>query len=91
MEKKAYGEKQAQIENMCREGQENKILTSLDMGNTFKLLKPKERILLWLAYVEGYSSNEIAKMTNTKENSVKVQIFRARKKFAGILRRREYK
>lgn len=90
VEKKVYGEKQAQIENMCREGQEHEILTSLDMGNTFKLLRPKERVLLWLAYVEGYSSNEIAGMTSAKENSVKVQIFRARKKFAAMLRRKEY-
>ena len=61
------------------------------MDNSFKLLKPRERILLWLAYVEGYSSKEIAEVTKTKENSIKVQLFRARKELANILRQKESK
>ena len=61
------------------------------MDNSFKLLKPRERILLWLAYVEGYSSKEIAEVTKTKENSIKVQLFRTRKELANILRQKESK
>lgn len=70
--------------------QEPEILLSLDMENTFQLLKQRARILLWLAYVEGYSCNEIAEITEIKTNSVKVQLFRARKELANILRQKEY-
>jgi RNA polymerase sigma-70 factor (ECF subfamily) len=52
-------------------------------------LKPKQRMLLWLAYVEGYTYSEIARITHTKENSLKVQLFRAREKLAGILKIQE--
>ena len=63
----------------------------MDMEKTFKSLKPRKRILLWLAYVEGYSYIEIAELTQTKENSVKVQLFRAREELANILKKRELK
>ena len=69
---------------------ESGILLSLDMEKTFQMLKPRERLLLWLAHVEGYSSNEIADLTGTKENSVKVRLFRARKELANILKKKEY-
>lgn len=72
------------------ESKEKEIFLALDMEKTFKLLKPKERNLLWLAYVEGYSHNEIAGITGVKEKSVKVQLFRVKKKFAGILRQKGY-
>jgi RNA polymerase sigma-70 factor (ECF subfamily) len=74
-----------------KQGQESGILFSLDMERIFKLLKPRERTLLWLAYGEGYSYSEIAEITETKENSVKVKLFRARKELANILRKKEYK
>jgi RNA polymerase sigma-70 factor (ECF subfamily) len=64
---------------------------ALDMERTFKLLKPKERHLIWLVYVEGYTHKEVAEIMDTKAQSVKVQLFRIRKKFAGILRQRGYK
>jgi DNA-directed RNA polymerase specialized sigma24 family protein len=47
-------------------------------------------MLLWLAYVEGYSYREIAQMTDTKENSLKVQLFRARERMANILKAQEH-
>lgn len=58
---------------------------SMDMERVFRLLKPGERTLLWLAYVESRSHKEISEITGVKEKSVKVQLFRIRKKFAGIL------
>ena len=63
---------------------------ALDMEKTFKLLKPKERNLLYLAYVEGYSHSEIAGITGVKVKSVKVQLFRIKTKFAAILRQKGY-
>ncbi|MDH5466921.1 MAG: RNA polymerase sigma factor [Candidatus Aminicenantes bacterium] len=90
VEKKAFEEgQQAYISNIQKEGSQSEIHFSLDMEKTFKRLKPKERMLLWLAYVEGYNYGEIAEMTETKENSLKVQLFRARGKLARILKRQE--
>lgn len=65
-------------------------ILSLDMEKIFVQLKPGERILLWLAYVEGYSHKEISEITGKKEKSVKVVLFRTRKKFSGLLKQRGY-
>lgn len=71
-------------------GKEREISTALDMEKTFKFLAPKERTLLWLAYAEGYSHKEIAEITRAKEKSIKVKLFRVKKKFADILRQQGY-
>lgn len=90
VEKKAFEEEQrTYMSDIQKQGSQSKIFFSLDMEKTFKKLKPKERMLLWLAYVEGYSYGEIAEMTETKENSLKVQIFRAREKLGKILKTQE--
>jgi RNA polymerase sigma-70 factor, ECF subfamily len=51
----------------------------------FGRLKPQEQTLLWLAYVEGFDHREIASALQLKEKSIRVLLFRARKKLAGIL------
>ena len=56
-----------------------------DMTEAFGELKPQQRSLLWLAYVEGFDHREIADAAGVKEKSVKVLLFRARKALAGIL------
>ena len=48
-------------------------------------LSPRERSLVWLAYVEAYSHREIAEIMHVRENSVRVLLFRAKQKLAGIL------
>jgi len=58
-----------------------------DMERFFGELKPRERALLWLAYVEGYDHREMAAILNLGEKSVRVSLFRARNRLAGILRR----
>jgi RNA polymerase sigma-70 factor (ECF subfamily) len=58
-----------------------------DMEGFFGELKPRERALLWLAYVEGYDHRELAAILNLGERSVRVSLFRARNRLAGILRR----
>lgn len=63
---------------------------SLDMEKTFQLLKPKERTLLWLAYIDGNSHREISYIMGIKEKSVKVLLARVRKKFSAILRRKGF-
>ncbi len=56
-----------------------------DMMRVFAKLKPQERALLWLAHVEGSSHQEIADALGVKEKSVRVLLFRARKRLTAIL------
>ncbi len=90
VEKKSFEEKVHTYERDMHDArQESGVLLSIEMKKTFKRLKPKQRMLLWLAYVEGYSYSEIAEITNTKKNSLKVQLFRAREKMTALLREKE--
>jgi len=56
-----------------------------DMARVFGELKPQERALLWLAHVEGNSHEEIAEALNVKTASIKVMLFRARKRLGDLL------
>jgi RNA polymerase sigma-70 factor (ECF subfamily) len=58
-----------------------------DMTRVFSELKPRERALLWLAHVEGSSHDEIAEALGVKSKSVKVLLFRARRRLADVLRK----
>lgn len=53
---------------------------SLDMSAALERLPPRDRALLWLAHVEGYEHREIARILGLQEGSVRVILFRARKK-----------
>jgi RNA polymerase sigma-70 factor, ECF subfamily len=50
-----------------------------EVARTFARLTPRERALLWLAYVEGQSHKEIAVSLGLARRSVKVLLFRARR------------
>ena len=56
-----------------------------DIPRLFAQLKPQQRSLLWLAYVEGFDHREIASVLQLRERSVRVLLYRARKEMAGIL------
>ena len=56
-----------------------------EMTAVFHKLKTQERALLWLAYVEGHQHDEIAGMLGLKSLSVRVLLFRARRKLAALL------
>lgn len=58
-----------------------------DVARAFRELKPEQRSLLWLAYVEEFDHRQIAAATGVKEKSVRVLLSRARKAFAGVLDR----
>jgi RNA polymerase sigma-70 factor, ECF subfamily len=62
-----------------------------DLGQFLKELKPRERELLWLAYVEGYRHDEIAKMMSCRTASVRPMLFRARQRLADLLRARGWR
>jgi RNA polymerase sigma-70 factor (ECF subfamily) len=57
-----------------------------DVARVLSELKPRERQLLWLAYVEGMSHHEIAAAVGLKSGSVRPLLFRARRRMAEVLR-----
>jgi len=58
----------------------------LDLARSMARLKPRERELLWLAYAQGSSHKEIAETLGLKSASIKLLLFRARRRLAGLLR-----
>lgn len=60
-----------------------------DVSRSLAQLSPRERGMLWLAYVEGASHREIAHTIDVKEQSVRPMLFRARQKFIALLRKME--
>jgi RNA polymerase sigma-70 factor (ECF subfamily) len=59
-----------------------------DMMKVFGELKPRERALLWLAHVEEADHEDIGETLGVKPQSVKVLLFRARKRLGELLTRR---
>jgi RNA polymerase sigma-70 factor (ECF subfamily) len=59
---------------------------SRDLDRVLGRLEPRDRQLVWLAHVEGASHREIAAAVGVQEASVRVLLFRARQKLAGLLR-----
>lgn len=60
-----------------------------ELGPALKQMRARDRQFLWLAYAEGYSHREIAAITGLASASVRLLLFRARKKMARLLRERE--
>jgi RNA polymerase sigma-70 factor, ECF subfamily len=58
------------------------------LGPALAQLRPRDRQLLWLAYAEGYSHREIAEVTGLASASIRLLLFRARRKIAHLLRER---
>ena len=59
-----------------------------DMSRVFAELKPRERALLWLAHVEESDHEEIAEALGLRPGSIRVLLFRARKRLGELLVRR---
>lgn len=58
----------------------------LELRQAFQQLKVRERQLLWLAYVEGSDHKEIAQATGLRYKSVRLLLFRARRRLARLIR-----
>ena len=56
-----------------------------DLQRAMRRLKPRERMLLWLAYAQGESHREIAQTLGLKTGSIKLLLFRARRRLAELL------
>ncbi len=52
----------------------------IDLTRAVAHLKPRERSLLWLAYAQGWSHEEIASALGLKTASLKTLLFRARQR-----------
>ena len=58
-----------------------------DLARGMQQLEPLQRELLWLAYAQGASHEEIAETLGLRAISVRTLLLRARRKLAGILTR----
>jgi len=79
--KREVGAEEIQDETAASEG----FGQALEMTEVFAGLKDQERALLWLAYVEGYDHREIAGILKLNRVSVRVLLFRARRRLAEAL------
>ena len=48
-------------------------------------LRPRDRALLWLAYAQGASHDEIGSVLGLKSASVRSMLFRARQRFSAVI------
>lgn len=60
----------------------------LDVARALAELRPRDRMMLWLAYAEGASHQEIAAALGVRVSGVKSMLARARARLAGLLGRR---
>ena len=57
----------------------------MELGPALNQLRPRDRQILWLAYAEGYSHREIAEVAGLASASVRLLLFRARRRVAKLL------
>ncbi len=55
------------------------------LREAMRRLKPRDRALLWLAYAHGSSHEEIAGVLGVKTASIKLLLYRARRRCAALL------
>lgn len=72
------------FEAKCLAGQTD---SQVMLGPAMAQMRPRDRQLLWLAYAEGYSHREIAEVTGLGSASIRLLLFRARRKMAQLLRK----
>jgi RNA polymerase sigma-70 factor (ECF subfamily) len=67
-------------------GHETQSDSRIALEPALRQMKPRERQLLWLAHAEGYSHREIARVMGLSAASIRLLLFRARRKIAALLR-----
>src|SRR5262245_31634184 len=63
----------------------DRALGRIDVSRALEQLKPRERSLLWLAYAQGFSHEEIAAQLGLRTGSLKALLFRARRRLVAVL------
>ncbi|HUP46992.1 MAG TPA: RNA polymerase sigma factor [Thermoanaerobaculia bacterium] len=66
---------------------ERQVAMRNDVTRALKQLDPAQRELLWLAYAQGVSHQEISEILGVRAISVRTLLLRARRKLAAILER----
>ena len=66
----------------------DRVARRVDLARAMDRLKPRERALLWLAYAQGWSHEEIATSLGVTRGSLKVLLSRARRRLTALLGRR---
>ena len=56
-----------------------------DVNRAMAQLRPRDRAMLWMAYAEGSSHDEIASVIGVQPSSMKLLLFRARQKMVKLL------
>jgi RNA polymerase sigma-70 factor (ECF subfamily) len=64
---------------------ERQAMIRTDVARTMSRLEPIQRELLWLAYAQGASHEEIAGILGLKPVSIRTLLLRARRRFAALL------
>ena len=62
----------------------------MDLSHALSLLKPDERTCITLQLVDGYKIDQIAKITDMKEGTVKSILFRGKEKLTKYLKQNGY-
>ena len=57
----------------------------IDLSRAMARMKPRERSMLWLAYAQGWSHEEIAAAIGVKSSSLKAMLHRARHRLVTLL------
>ena len=78
-------ERSREVEAPPQQQAEGRAVLRHDMMKVFGELKPRERALLWLAHVEEADHEDIGDALGVKPGSVKVLLFRARKRLGELL------
>jgi RNA polymerase sigma-70 factor (ECF subfamily) len=63
----------------------DRVARQIDLSRAMTQLKPRERSLLWLAYAQGWSHDEIAATLGLKASSLKALLHRARRRLLALL------
>lgn len=61
----------------------------MDVQRALEYLRPRQRSLLWLAYVEGYEHREIAEVLGLRKGSVGVLLVRVKSRFLELMGSRQ--
>jgi RNA polymerase sigma-70 factor (ECF subfamily) len=73
-------------EPIARDQGSTQIDSEATLARAMAKMRPRDRQLLWLAHAEGYSHREIAEITGLGTASIRLLLFRARRKIALLLR-----
>ena len=66
-------------------GSENRAARRIDLERAMARMKPRERSMLWLAYAQVCSHEEIAQVLGLKTSSLKALLHRARQRLVALL------